>query len=121
MKTILAVDDTPSNLDILIELLEEYDVIDATSGKDALEIANEEKIDLILLDIMMPDIDGFEVCKRLKSNEKTKDIPIIFITGKSDQKSIQKVYECGDSDYVIKPFLPSELKARVKKSLQYKI
>lgn len=118
MKTILAVDDTPSNLDILIDLLEEYDVIDATNGEDALDIANEEDIDLILLDIMMPDMDGFEVCKQLKANEKTKDIPIIFITGQSDEESIQKAYEYGGSDYVTKPFLPLELKARVKKELK---
>ena len=118
MKTILAVDDTPSNLDILIDLLSEYDVIDATSGEEALEIVKDEKIDLILLDIMMPEMDGYEVCKRLKSDEKTKDIPIIFITGKTDEESIIKAYEYGGSDYVTKPFLPLELKARVKKELQ---
>jgi len=116
-KTILIVDDTTSNLDILIELLQDYDVIDATNGEDALEIANEEKIDLILLDIMMPNMDGYEVCKRLKSNDATKDIPIIFITGKTDEESIEKAYELGGSDYVTKPFLPLELKARVKKEL----
>jgi putative two-component system response regulator len=71
-KTILTVDDTVENLDILIELLDDYDVIDATSGKDALEIVNKEKIDLNLLDIMMPEMDGYEVCEKLKANPITK-------------------------------------------------
>lgn len=117
-KTILIVDDSTSNLDILIELLHDYDVIDTTNGKDAIEIANKEKIDLILLDIMMPNMDGYEVCEKLKSNEKTKNIPIIFITGKSDEESIEKAYKLGGSDYVTKPFLPLELKAKIKKELK---
>jgi diguanylate cyclase (GGDEF)-like protein len=117
-KTILIVDDTVTNLDILIELLDEYDVIDATNGADALDIANEEHIDLILLDIMMPNMDGFEVCQKLKKNPETKNIPIIFITAKTDEESIEKAYDMGGSDYVSKPFLPKELKARVKKELQ---
>jgi len=117
-KTILIVDDTVTNLDILIELLKEYDVIDATNGQDALEIVQEEHIDLILLDIMMPNMDGYEVCKRLKEDPTTKNIPIIFITAKTDEDSIEKAYDTGGSDYVTKPFLPKELKARVKKELQ---
>ncbi len=117
-KTILIVDDTIANLDILVELLDEYDVIDATNGKDALEIVDEEEVDLILLDIMMPDMDGYEVCKRLKSNEKTKEIPVIFITAKTDEESIAKAYDVGGSDYVRKPFLPKELLSRVKKELK---
>jgi len=116
-KTILIVDDTIANLDILVELLDEYDVIDATNGKDALEIANEEHIDLVLLDIMMPNMDGYEVCTRLKSNNKTKDIPIIFITAKVDEESIAKAYNVGGSDYVRKPFFPKELLSRVDKEL----
>ncbi len=113
-KTILAVDDTVANLDILIELLNSYDIVDATSGEDALEIVEEENIDLILLDIMMPEMDGFEVCAKLKENPATKDIPIIFITAKTDEDSIEKAYELGGSDYVSKPFKPKELLARVK-------
>ena len=116
-KTILIVDDTVTNLDILIELLNEYDVIDAINGQDALDIAKEEKIDLILLDIMMPDMDGYEVCKYLKLDPNTKNIPIIFITAKTDEGSIETAYDIGGSDYVTKPFLPKELKARVKKEL----
>ncbi len=117
-KTILIVDDTIANLDILMELLDEYDVIDATNGKDALEILNTEHIDLILLDIMMPEMDGYEVCRRIKSQDETKHIPIIFITAKADEESISKAYDVGGSDYIRKPFFPKELYARIKKELR---
>ena len=116
-QTILVVDDTIANLDILLELLDNYDLIDVTNGKDALKIAQNEDIDLILLDIMMPEMDGYEVCKRLKSNPKTKDIPIIFITAKTDEESIERAFDIGGSDYIMKPFMPKELLARVKKEL----
>ena len=115
---ILAVDDTETNIDILVELLgDKYEVMVALDGKSALEITEEEKIDLILLDIMMPEMDGFEVCNRLKSNEKTKNIPIIFLTAKTDEDSIEKAYEVGGIDYVTKPFRPKELLARVNREL----
>ena len=117
-KTILIVDDTISNLDILMELLDEYDLIDATNGKDALEILSTEHIDLILLDIMMPEMDGYEVCSRIKSQDDTKNIPIIFITAKTDEESISKAYDVGGSDYIRKPFFPKELFARIKKELR---
>lgn len=117
-KTILIVDDTIANLDILMELLDEYDVIDATNGKDALEILDTEHIDLILLDIMMPEMDGYEVCRRIKSQDETKYIPIIFITAKADEESISKAYDVGGSDYIRKPFFPKELYARIKKELR---
>ena len=117
-KTILIVDDTVTNLDILSELLSDYDVIEATNGKDALDIVEEDDIDLILLDIMMPEMDGFEVCKKLKENVETKNIPIIFITAKTDETSIVQAYDIGGADYVTKPFLPKELLSRVKKELQ---
>jgi len=117
-KTILIVDDTIENLDILIELLDNYNVMDATNGADALEIVDEEKIDLILLDIVMPDMDGFEVCSRVKANPNTKDIPIIFITANMDEESIEKAYMKGGVDYITKPFKPRELQARVKTHLE---
>lgn len=118
-KTILIVDDTISNLNILAELLDDYDVIEATNAEDAFEIIEEEeKIDLILLDIVMPDIDGFDMCKRIKSNVNTEHIPIIFITAKTDENSIETAYDIGGSDYVAKPFKPKELLARVKKELK---
>ena len=112
--TILIVDDTKTNIDLLLELLGEYDLVVATDGKSALEIAAKEKIGMILLDIMMPEMDGFEVCEHLKSSPKTKDIPIIFITARVDEESIEKGYELGGVDYVTKPFKPKELLAKVK-------
>jgi len=116
-KTILIIDDTIENLDILGSLLEKYDIIDAISGKDALEILEEEKIDLILLDIMMPEMDGYEVCTKIRENTHTKNIPIIFITAKTDEDSIEKAYDIGGIDYVSKPFKPKELLAKVNREL----
>jgi diguanylate cyclase (GGDEF)-like protein len=116
--TILIVDDTVTNLDILSDLLCDYDILVATNGADALEMCEEEDITLILLDIMMPDMSGFEVCERLKSQERTKDIPIIFITAKSDEDSIEKAYDIGGIDYVQKPFKPKELLAKVKREFE---
>ncbi len=117
-KTILIIDDTVENLDILGELLIQYDIVDAISAEDALDIIKHEEIDLILLDIMMPNMDGFEMCTILKNNSETKDIPVIFITAKTDEDSIEKAYDVGGIDYVTKPFKPKELLARVKRELQ---
>jgi diguanylate cyclase (GGDEF)-like protein len=118
--TILAVDDKKENLDLLLHILQNFDVIPATSGEKALQIVENEKIDLILLDIMMPNMDGFEVCKVLKNNPDTKDIPIIFATAKTDEQSIAKAYEVGGNDFVSKPLKKAEVIARVKTQLQIK-
>ncbi len=119
--TILIVDDTETNIDILVELLgDEYDILVALDGKSALEIAKEEIVDLILLDIMMPEMSGFEVCEELKKDDKTRDIPVIFITAKSDDDSIDEAYKVGGIDYVLKPFRPRELRVRVKTQLRLK-
>lgn len=112
--TILAVDDEPLNIDMLLAILKDYDVIPALSGEDALGVAKTEPIDLLLLDVVMPDIDGFEVCRRLKADEATRDIPVIFITSKTDEDSIEEAYLLGGIDYVTKPFRPRELLARVR-------
>ena len=117
-KTILVVDDTVSNLDILVELLDDYDVIEATSGADALEIIATENVDLILLDIIMPEMDGYEVCKNLKLKDETKDIPIVFITAQADEVSIEKAYDVGGIDYVTKPFKSKELLAKIARELK---
>ena len=118
-QTILAVDDTKENIHMLIGLLgHDYNIMAARSGNAALEIVNEEKIDLILLDIMMPEMDGYEVCEILKSQTATKDIPILFITAKTDEDSIEKAYDVGGVDYVTKPFKPKELLARIQTHLQ---
>jgi len=116
-KTILAVDDNSLNLDILVDILYDYDVIATTSGIEALEIVNQEKIDLILLDIMMPDIDGYEVCKKIKENPHAHNIPVLFITAKTDKESIDRAYTVGGADYVAKPFNPLEIISRVKTQL----
>lgn len=121
METILIVDDTKTNISILMELLgDKYDVVAALDGETALEIIQEEKIDLILLDIMMPEMDGYEVCSILKNDEtyEAKDIPIIFITAITDENNIEKAYDVGGSDYVTKPFKPKELIARVRRELK---
>jgi len=113
-KTILIVDDTELNINTLMDLLEDkYDLLAAIDGESALELVEEEEIDLILLDIMMPGIDGFEVAKRLKSNPKTSDIPIIFITAKTDDESIEQAYEIGGVDYITKPFRAREVLSRI--------
>lgn len=117
---VLVVDDTPQNIKLLANILssESYQVGFAQNGKDALKIANSSPFHIILLDIMMPEMDGFEVCKQLKAKEKTRDIPIIFLTAKTDQESIVKGFELGGADYISKPFNYSELLVRVKTHLQ---
>jgi two-component system, glycerol uptake and utilization response regulator len=120
-KTILIVDDTETNIDILLELLgNEYDILVALDGKSAFDILEEEVVDLILLDIMMPEINGFEVCSRLKLQSSTRDIPVIFVTAKTDEDSIEKAYDVGGIDYVTKPFKPRELQARIKTQIKLK-
>jgi two-component system sensor histidine kinase/response regulator len=102
---------------VLVELLKKYDLITAIDGKTALEAANSEDIDLILLDIMMPDMDGFEVCNILKSNKKTSNIPIIFLTALDKQEDLQQGFKLGAVDYITKPFNPKELLSRVNTHL----
>ncbi len=117
--TILVVDDTKSDMEILLTHLgEEYNVIPALSGKKAMAIAEKEQIDLILLDIMMPEMDGYEVCTLLKENGATRDIPVIFLATQTDEDAIEKAYDTGGIDYVTKPFRPKELLARIRRELQ---
>ncbi len=118
-KTILIVDDTELNVNILMDLLDEkYDLLAALDGESALAlIKDEDGIDLILLDIMMPGIDGFEVCRRLKKDKNTANIPIIFITAKTDDESIEKAYELGGVDYITKPFRAREVLSRIANHL----
>lgn len=115
---ILIVDDTETNVDILLDALgEDYDVNVAINGELALESVDNEIPDLILLDVIMPDIDGYEVCARLKSRPETADIPIIFLTALSDIRDKTKGFEQGAVDYITKPFEILEVKARVKTHL----
>ena len=100
---ILMVDDTPSNLDILGHILKQVglNVSVAPNGTIALKIINEDKPDLILLDIMMPDISGYDVCRKLKENDDTKDIPVIFITAMAQTEDLIEGFEVGGTDYVL--------------------
>ena len=116
---ILVVDDTPANLDILVGLLrEDYQLKVATHGEKALKICETPGlVDLILLDVMMPGIDGFEVCRRLRQQPHTRDIPVLFITAKSETDDVVRGFEAGGNDYLSKPFRPAELLARVRTHL----
>ena len=117
---ILIVDDEPFNIELAEIYLEEegYQLSSANNAKEAFEVIYKNKIDLILLDINMPGKDGIEVCKMLKSEEKTKDIAIIFLTAQTDIDYITRAFEAGGADYLSKPFFGLELKARVKTQLQ---
>jgi len=116
--TVLVVDDTEANIDILAAALDsEYEVSVAMDGESALEAVNTDPPDLILLDIMMPGIDGYEVCRRLKSEPKTAAISIVFITSMSEVQNKTKGFELGAVDYITKPFEVMEVKARVKTHL----
>lgn len=118
--TILVVDDSDIICNIIKGILESPSLhIDiAHSGEKGIELAKNTKPTLILLDIIMQGIDGYETCCRLKADEETKDIPVIFITGNNDSESVLMGFEVGAADYVSKPFLPEELKARVKVHMQ---
>ena len=120
--TILVVDDTPANIDVVKGVLSEgYFVQAAINGEMALKIVQKKKPDLILLDIMMPGIDGYEVCKRLKSDATTYDIPVIFLTAKAEVEDETKGLDLGAVDYITKPISPPILKARVKTQLELKL
>jgi putative two-component system response regulator len=120
-KQILFVDDIPANILLLKDALSHYRISTAKNGEEALEVAESfDPPDLILLDIMMPKMDGYEVCQKLKSLENTREIPIIFLTAKNDEKSEAKGLELGAVDYVTKPFGVSILRSRVKIHLELK-
>jgi putative two-component system response regulator len=120
--TLLLVDDTPQNIDILVETLgDQYDLLVATDGKDALDVVSEQLPDLILLDIEMPIMDGFETCKRLKDDPRSKDIPVIFLTANSEINKKTKGFSLGAVDYITKPFDVQEISARVETQLSVKM
>ena len=119
---ILIVDDTPKNIQVLGKTLHEigYNVSIATSGSQALDSVKKESPDLILLDIQMPEMDGFEVCKILKANPYTKEIPVIFLTAVIDSEKIVQGFEIGAVDYITKPFHTAELTMRVATHIEIK-
>ncbi len=119
MFSVLVVDDTEANVDILVETLSgEYDVRVALDGETALEDVAEDKPDLILLDIMMPGMDGYEVCQRLKQDSSTRDIPVVFLTAMVEEQDEAKGLALGAVDYVTKPFSPDLVKSRVLNQLR---
>lgn len=119
-KSVLVVDDEKLNVELAGAYLKEegYRILFALSGAKALEMLQSEKIDLILMDINMPNLDGFAVCQKLKADSNFANIPVIFLTALSDIDNITRAFEVGGADYIVKPFNPLELKARVKTQLQ---
>jgi putative two-component system response regulator len=120
MSKILIVDDMPKNIQIAMNMLknEGYHMFYAKDATMAEKLIKEQNFDLILLDIMMPNIDGFELCTILKSNKKTASIPIIFLSGRDTSDDIQKAYEVGGIDYIVKPFINLELSTKVAVHLE---
>ena len=118
-KTVLVVDDAPANIQVVNSILKDtYKIRIATNGAKALElVAVAPPPDLILLDIMMPGMDGYEVCTRLKDDPGTKDIPVIFLTGQTETADETRGFEVGAVDYIHKPFSPAVVKARVQTHL----
>ena len=121
-KTILTVDDTPANIRLLTHYLEKqgYRVITAEDGFEGFKAAIQYHPDLVLLDIMMPGTDGYEVCELLKAEEETKDIPVVFLTAKADVEDKIKGFELGAVDYITKPFNLIEIATRVETQLNLK-
>jgi putative two-component system response regulator len=111
---ILVVDDEPNNLQVINQILaKQYQLLFAKSGERAIELAKQQQPQLILLDVMMPDMDGFEVCRLLKLDEATSKIPVIFVTAMSDVEDESRGFELGAVDYITKPVSPATVRARV--------
>ena len=120
--TILIVDDVPRNIQVVANILNSkgYKLLFSQSATKAIEIVKNKNIDLILLDIMMPGMDGYEVCREIKEIPDKKDIPVIFLTAKNDIESVTKGFRAGGVDYIVKPFNNEELVARVETHLKLK-
>ena len=116
---ILIVEDFPGNVEILCDVLGDSgcQIVAAEDGESALHLAEQVHPDLILLDVMLPGIDGFETCRRLKTNEKTQDIPVIFVTSLTDPADITRGFEVGAVDYIARPLRYKELLARINTHL----
>ena len=121
MSKILIVDDIPVSIKVLGELLrEKYEILVATCGRKAIEIAIKKQPDLILMDVVMPEMDGLETCRQLKENPQTADIPVIFLTAMSESADVIKGFDVGGQDYIVKPFNKTEVIARVKNHIDLK-
>ena len=118
---VLIVDDIPSNIQVLAEALkEDCEIYFATSGEQAMAMATSQRIDLILLDIMMPDVDGYELCRLLRLDTTLSDIPVIFVTAKTEIEDEAMGFEVGGVDYLTKPIRPLIVRARVRTHLELK-
>lgn len=117
---ILIVDDTPKNIQVVAGILQKegYGLFFATDGKKALDLCQRNSFDLVLMDVMMPEMDGFGACSHLKKMQNYRDVPVIFLTARTDGESILKGFEVGGVDYVMKPFNQNELLSRVKAHLR---
>jgi putative two-component system response regulator len=120
---ILVVDDAPENIDFLVGILKEnYRLVAARNGEKALQLANAATPpDLILLDMMLPDMDGLEICKRLKDDSHTASIPVLFITGKTDNAALEQGFAAGGADFIFKPFHYQLLLSRIATHLELKM
>lgn len=115
---VMVVDDAQANVDLLVDVLDdEYRISVAMGGRDAVAFAKEDHPDLILLDVMMPDLDGFEVCRRLQADPRTRDILVIFVTAKGEELDEAEGLRLGAVDYIVKPISPAIVKARVRNHL----
>jgi len=119
---ILVVDDNQQNIQVLGAVLEQagYGIAVAVNGQQALDYLVEEKPDLVLLDVMMPAMDGYEVCRTMKKDRDLKNIPVIFLTARGETGDLVRGFEAGGVDYITKPFHPEELLARVKTHVELK-
>lgn len=122
--TVLVVDDNEQNLELLLAYLEDMEdvvAIEARNGVEAMDMVARRHPDLILLDIMMPKMSGFEVCKQLKSNPETRDIPVVMVTALSETADIERATECGTDDYLTKPIERAALVNLVRAMLQTRV
>ena len=118
---VLIVDDQPANVRLMAEAIKgEYELRFATSGAAAIEVAQNGGVDLILLDVVMPELDGFEVCRRLKADERTAQIPVIFVTAREETEDETTGFDAGGVDYITKPAKPAIVRARVRTHLELK-
>lgn len=119
-RRILVVDDEPRVREMIEFRLRlfGYDVVQAGDGREALAMAAAEQPDLVLLDVMMPEVDGFQVCSKLKQHEATKDIPVVMLTAKAEAKDVTRAFNSGAVDYVVKPYDPLVLEQKVAQNLR---
>ncbi len=121
-RKVLVVDDEPVNIKIVMNILrDDYEILAAVSGVQALKVAKEQQPDIILLDMVMPEMNGIEVCQKLKKDSATRDIPVFFVTVMDDLSNEEVGLKAGAADYIAKPVQPDILKARLKIHIEYRL